>query len=86
VSNNVVDDGGVFIATWAKPPVVGSIAELALSEPSGRRVVIRGSVAFIKDDLGPDSPAGYGVRFLRLHDEAREFVEDFLKSREPLIY
>lgn len=84
--NNVVDDGGVFVATWSKPPALGTIAELGLTDQKGQRMIVRGIVAFAKDDLGSDSPSGYGVRFLRVGDKARAFVEACVRQRAPLVY
>lgn len=82
---NVVADGGLFVATWNTPPLVGALVELGV-RGNEQRVTIRGTVSFIKATSGPDAPPGYGVRFLHVSDEARHFVEECVKLRQPLAY
>lgn len=83
---DVVNGGGLFVATWNKPPVIGDIVELGVRSGSNQRVTLRGVVAFVNSATDSDTPPGYGVRFLRISDEARQFVVDCVKQRPPLVY
>lgn len=84
--NDVVNDGGLFIATWNKPPSIGDIVEVGLIGSGGRRVTTRAVVAFVKTESPDNAPPGYGVRFLRINEEARRFIADCVKLRQPLVY
>jgi MoxR-like ATPase len=82
---DVVNEGGLFVATWNKPPNVGDVVELGL-RGIGRHVTVRGVVVFVKSTTESETPPGYGVRFLRISEEARSFVSACVKQRQPLVY
>jgi hypothetical protein len=84
-SADVSSLGGLFVATYEKPPALGSPIELALAFPSGPRCSVFGAVAYTQDELSDDAPAGYGVRFSDVPSEARALIEEYAAVREPLL-
>lgn len=84
--DDIPENGGVFVATWAKPPSVGSPVELTLIAGANQRETVRGVVAFVKDDLGSESPPGYGVRLTQITANARGFIDTCTAWRAPLVY
>lgn len=84
-SLDVCSQGGLFVATYEKPPALGSPLELALAFPSGPRCSVYGAVAYTQDELGDDAPAGFGVRFSEVSAEARALIEEYAAVREPLL-
>lgn len=82
--NDVVAHGGLFVATYAKLPALGTPVSLALEMPGGIRCDVRGVVAFLQDHLGEDTPAGFGVRLSTPTPDARVLIEQFTRSREPM--
>jgi len=85
-SEDVCRDGGVFVATYEKPPPLGADVLVSLTFPSGPRCEFSGSVAWVRDFMGDDAPAGFGVRFLELSQEARALIHDYCGVREPLLW
>ncbi|MEI9948123.1 MAG: DNA repair ATPase [Pseudomonadota bacterium] len=84
-SNDVCSLGGLFVATYEKPPALGSPIELALAFPSGPRCSVFGAVDYTQDELSDDFPAGFGVRFNEVSPEARALIEEYAAVREPLL-
>jgi len=84
-SSDVCADGGLFVATYEKPPVLGSAIEAVLSFPAGATCSVFGAVTFTQDELGEDAPAGYGLKFTDVPPEARALIEQFTSLREPLL-
>jgi len=84
-SNDVCSLGGLFVATYEKPPMLGAPIELSLSFPSGPTCRVFGTVAYTQDELSDDFPAGYGVRFSEVSAEARALIEEYASVREPLL-
>lgn len=83
--NDVVEHGGVFVSTYAKPPALGAIVLLGLEMPGGARCDVSGTVAFAQDYLNDDAPAGFGVRLSSVSDEARSMIGHFVRAREPFV-
>jgi DNA repair ATPase/dynein-related subfamily AAA family protein len=79
------DVRGLFIATYEKPPALGAPIEVALAFPSGPTCSVFGAVEFTQDELNDDFPAGYGVRFSEVSNEARALLEEYASLREPLL-
>jgi hypothetical protein len=84
-SLDVCSLGGLFVATYEKPPALGAPIELCLVFPSGPTCSVYGSVEFTQDELSDDSPAGFGVRFSEVPPEARLLIEEYTAAREPLL-
>ena len=84
-SNDVCSLGGLFVATYEKPPALGAPIELALAFPSGPTCSVFGAVEYTQDELSDDFPAGFGVRFSEVSPEARALIEEYAAVREPLL-
>ncbi|HKO51773.1 MAG TPA: DNA repair protein, partial [Polyangiaceae bacterium] len=84
-SSDVCSLGGLFVATYEKPPLLGAPLELALAFPSGPSCSVFGAVEYTQDELSDDFPAGFGVRFNEVSAEARALIEEYTAAREPLL-
>jgi hypothetical protein len=84
-SQDVCSLGGVFVATYEKPPALGAPIELGLAFPTGAACSVFGAVSYTQDELSDDSPAGFGVRFSEVSPEARALIEEYAAVREPLL-
>jgi MoxR-like ATPase len=78
-------EGGLFIATYDKPPPLGADVRVALSFPTGQACEFSGRVAWLRDFSSDDAPAGYGVRFEDLAPEARSLIAAYAEARHPLL-
>jgi uncharacterized protein (TIGR02266 family) len=77
--------GGIFVATYEKPPPLGADVRVSLRFPTGPSCELSGNVAWVRDQLGEDAPPGFGVRFADLSAEARELVQAYSAAREPML-
>ena len=82
---DVVMHGGVFVATYAKLPPLGAAVILVIELPGGNRFEVAGTVAWTQDELGEDSPAGFGARIATAPEDARAMIAQFVRHREPLV-
>jgi hypothetical protein len=82
---DVVMHGGVFVATYAKLPPIGAAVILVIELPGGNRFEVAGTVAWTQDELGEDSPAGFGARIATAPEDARAMIAQFVRHREPLV-
>ncbi len=83
--NDVVIHGGIFVATYAKLPPIGAAVTLGIELPGGNRFDVVGTVAWTQDELGEDSPSGFGARMTSAPEDARAMIAQFVRHREPLI-
>jgi ATPase involved in DNA repair/ATPase family associated with various cellular activities (AAA) len=83
--NDVVMHGGTFVATYAKLPPIGAAVILGIELPGGNRFDVVGTVAWTQDDLGEDSPSGFGARMASAPEDARAMIAQFVRHREPLV-
>jgi hypothetical protein len=83
--DDVVMHGGVFVATYAKLPPLGAAVVLTIELPGGNRFEVAGTVAWTQDELGEDSPAGFGARLASAPEDARAMIAQFVRHREPLV-
>ncbi|HYJ11561.1 MAG TPA: PilZ domain-containing protein, partial [Polyangiaceae bacterium] len=83
---DLLSSGGIFVATYEKPPPLGADVRVSLRFPSGPSCELSGSVAWVRDALGEDAPPGFGVRFADLSEEVRELVQAYSEAREPMLY
>jgi hypothetical protein len=82
---DLLSSGGVFVATYEKPPPLGADMRVSLRFPSGPSCELSGNVAWVRDELGEDSPPGFGVRFGAVSAEARALLEAYSEAREPML-
>jgi hypothetical protein len=83
--DDVVQHGGLFVATYAKLPPLGAQVLLGLEFPGGVRCEVSGVVAFTQDELGAESPAGFGARLVAVADDARAVIAEYVRARDPLV-
>lgn len=86
-STGRIDSGGVFVASYVMPDM-GSVVELSLGLPDGRKVMVQGEVAFVrrKATVGRSHGAGFGVRLKNLPTWVVQSIEGFMKARPPNRY
>lgn len=80
-----LSEGGIFVATHIVHPV-GTKFNLSLHLDDGDPKPVRGvgEVRWIRA-LDGDLPAGLGIQFTEVDDEARARIDKFLAKREPII-
>jgi hypothetical protein len=83
---DVVQYGGVFVATYAKLPRIGAQIIVEVELPAGVTFEAPCVVAWTKDDLGGDSPAGFGATFSHLPADVHDMIAQFCRRREPLLH
>jgi uncharacterized protein (TIGR02266 family) len=88
--NDVIDAGGLFIATYA-PPEMGQHVRVHVALPGGFEFQARGEITWVREmpksgSLNPLSPPGYGVKFTEISKEARQLVYRYVRNREPLFH
>jgi len=87
--NDVVDHGGIFIATYKIPPV-GETLRVHVSLPGGYEFEAVGVVRWTResrDSMTTDiAPPGFGLQFTQISPEARQLVYRYARNREPLFH
>lgn len=83
--NDVVDHGGLFVATY-EAPSVGASLWLRVTLPGGYSFDANAVVRWTRRQGGGDTPPGFGATFVSISREARELVYRFTKNREPLFH
>ena len=85
--NDVVDSGGIFIATYNIPPI-GRPLIVKVSLPGGYEFEAHAVVRWTRDSpsSGADAPPGYGAQFTQISPEARQLVYRYVRNREPLFH
>jgi hypothetical protein len=85
--NDVVDSGGIFIATYQIPPI-GSPLVVKVSLPGGYEFEAHAVVRWTRDNpqSGADGQPGYGAQFTQISPEARQLVYRYVRNREPLFH
>jgi hypothetical protein len=88
--NDVVDSGGIFVATY-QIPEIGSSLVLRVSLPGGYEFEARGVVAWTREaplsmSAGQEAPPGFGARFTEVTPEGRQLVYRYVRNREPLFH
>jgi Tfp pilus assembly protein PilZ len=85
-SADLFSGGGIFVATYEKPPPLGAGVRVALRLPTGPSCELSGRVEWVRDQLGEHAPPGFGVRFLEVPAEARKLLQAYAEAREPLLH
>jgi hypothetical protein len=85
--NDVIDSGGIFIATY-NIPLVGQELTIKVSMPGGYEFEAVGVVRWTRDSpqSGADSSPGFGAQFTQISPDARQLVYRYVRNREPLFY
>lgn len=82
---NDISEGGVFVATYQPLPVGAEVAiDLSFEAVGGPRLLVNGEVRWHRGDTpSGDAAPGMGLRFLDLREEARQWIAEFVRQREP---
>ncbi len=85
--NDVIDSGGIFIATY-NIPTVGQSLSVKVSLPGGYEFEANAVVRWTRDSpqSGADSSPGFGAQFTQISAEGRQLVYRYVRNREPLFY
>jgi hypothetical protein len=87
--NDVVDSGGIFIATYQVPPI-GQNLLIRVSLPGGYEFEAKGIVRWTREASpasGGDAVSpGFGAQFTEISLEARQLVYRYARNREPLFH
>jgi hypothetical protein len=85
--NDVIDSGGIFIATY-NIPEVGQPLAVKVSLPGGYEFEAAAVVRWTRDSpqSGADSSPGFGAQFTQISAEGRQLVYRYVRNREPLFY
>jgi hypothetical protein len=86
---DIVEGGGLFVATYAPPELAQSI-RIRASLTGGFEFEGRGTVDWRREmpksgSLNPLTPPGFGLKFTELSDDARKMVARYSRSREPFV-
>jgi Tfp pilus assembly protein PilZ len=88
--NDVIDSGGIFIATYQIPPI-GRELMIHVSMPGGYEFQAKGVVRWTREaplsaSGGLEAPPGFGAQFTEITPEARQLVYRYVRNREPLFH
>ncbi len=85
--NDVIDSGGIFIATY-NIPSVGQPLSVKVCLPGGYEFEASAVVRWTRDSpqSGADSSPGFGAQFTQISAEGRQLVYRYVRNREPLFY
>jgi uncharacterized protein (TIGR02266 family) len=85
--NDVIDSGGLFIATY-QIPNIGRNVHLKVSLPGGYEFEAAGIVRWTREAQNPgvDAPPGFGVQFTNISPEGRQLVYRYVRNREPIFH
>ncbi len=85
--NDVVEHGGIFVATYNKIPPIGSAVALRVTLPGGYEFEAVAQVVWERRHSGDgDAMPGFGARFTQLDPEHRQLVYRYVRKREPMFY
>lgn len=83
--NDVVEHGGVFVATY-KVPQIGSTVSLHVLLPGNYEFHAKALVQWVREPRGGETEPGFGARFTEISAEGRQLVYRYARNREPLFY
>jgi hypothetical protein len=83
--DDVVRFGGIFVATYAKLPPLGTMLSLAIAFPGGVRAECQVQVSWVQEHLGDETPAGFGAKLLSPSTDLCAMIAQFVRHREPLV-
>jgi hypothetical protein len=84
--NDVIDSGGIFIATYQVPQIGRNIV-VKVSMPGGYEFEALGVVRWTREGGGgSDAQPGFGAQFTQISPEGRQLVYRYVRNREPLFH
>jgi hypothetical protein len=83
--NDVIEHGGVFVATY-RIPKIGTQVALLVSMPGGYEFEALGVVRWSRDQAGEGTHPGFGAQLTSIAPEAKQLVYRYVRNREPLFY
>jgi hypothetical protein len=88
--NDVVEHGGIFIATYKIPPV-GQALSVHVSMPGGYEFDAAAVVRWTRETVdsssqGASASPGFGAQFTQIAPEARQLIYRYVRNREPLFH
>ncbi|HMJ56174.1 MAG TPA: PilZ domain-containing protein [Polyangiaceae bacterium] len=88
--NDVVEHGGIFIATYKIPPV-GQALSVHVSMPGGYEFDAAAIVRWTRETVdsssqGASASPGFGAQFTQIAPEARQLIYRYVRNREPLFH
>jgi hypothetical protein len=84
--NDIVDHGGIFVATYNVPRLNTRIV-IRVHLPGGYYFDAQAVVKWVRD-MGDnsDAPPGFGAQLLGVTAEHRQLIMRYVRNREPLFY
>lgn len=83
--NDVVKDGGLFVATYDIPPL-GTSLWVSVHMPGGYEFQAIAEVRWTRETGAGDAPPGFGCAFRSITEEARALIYRYVRNREPLFH
>ncbi len=83
--NDVIDHGGIFVATYKIPKIDAAVA-LRVLLPGDLEFHADAVVQWIRETRSGDSEPGFGAKLTRISAEGRQLVYRYVKNREPMFY
>jgi hypothetical protein len=83
--SDVVDHGGIFVATY-KLPKVGTAVALRVLLPGELEFEADAVVQWTRETRSGDEQPGFGAKFARMSGEGRQLVYRYARNREPIFY
>jgi Tfp pilus assembly protein PilZ len=83
--NDVLEHGGVFVATY-KIPKIGDPIALKMLLPGDLEFPADAIVQWIRESRSGDAEPGFGAKFTRISPEGRELIYRYVRNREPMFY
>lgn len=88
--NDVIESGGIFIATYQIPPI-GTNLVVHVSLPGGYEFEAQAIVRWTREapnsgPSGQEAPPGFGAQFMNISPEGRQLVYRYVRNREPLFH
>jgi hypothetical protein len=83
--NDVIDHGGIFVATYVIPKVGDAVA-LRIWLPGDLEFESDAIVTFVRETRSGESEPGFGAKFVRISDDGRQLVYRYVRNREPMFY
>jgi len=83
--NDVIDHGGIFVATY-QIPKVGTPVALKMLLPGDLEFLADAVVQWTRETRGGETDPGFGAKFTRISPEGRQLVYRYVRNREPMFY
>jgi len=83
--NDVVDHGGIFVATYTIPKI-GTPVALRVLFPGDLEFSGDAMVQWTREPRSGESDPGFGAKFTRITQEGRELIHRYVRNREPMFY